>query len=87
MTTNLDVDLRELFVMPKVQVRKSRLTAGGAIGIESVSLMNLEAARQKYSNTHEFGGSINSDETEESTKNYKTALEQVTILYLSGLLF
>ena len=78
MTTKLDVDLRELFVMPKVRIRKFGLTAEGEIDIESVSLMNLAAARQRYSNAHEFGGSIDSDETEESTENDKTALEQVT---------
>ena len=47
MTTNLDVDLRELFVMPKVRVRKSKLDTE-VIALDSANLMNLDAARQKY---------------------------------------
>ncbi|MDJ0901412.1 MAG: NACHT domain-containing protein [Xenococcus sp. MO_188.B8] len=78
MTTNLNVDLRELFVMPKVQVSKSRLTAEGEIDIDSVALMNLAAARKRYSKAHDSGENINSSETVESTENYQTALEQVT---------
>lgn len=46
MTANLDVDLRELFVMPKVLPRKTKAeTAQNATG-----LMNLDAARQRFGN-------------------------------------
>ena len=86
MTTNLDVDLRELFVMPNVRVRKSTLEAEDAedaedaINLDSISLMNLEAARQRYSKTHYSGTFITDSEanTEESKKEGITAFEQVT---------
>ena len=83
MTTNLDVDLRELFVMPNVRVRKSKLDTldtEDAINLDSGSLMNLDTARQKYSKTHYSGTFITDSEanTEESKKEGITAYEQVT---------
>ncbi|MEM8830303.1 MAG: NACHT domain-containing protein [Cyanobacteria bacterium P01_G01_bin.19] len=82
MTTNLDVDLRELFVMPKVRVRKSRLDIEDAIAFESnTSLMNLDAARQRFGTTPHYADRvvINAEgDTEKSEENCISAFEQVT---------
>lgn len=44
MTTNLNVDLRELFVMPKVLLRNSKEETSS----DSTELMNLNLARQRF---------------------------------------
>lgn len=61
MTTNLDVDLRELFVMPRVLPRKGDSTTGGT-GV--VDLMNLSAARKRFQPTHETPPNQETDEKE-----------------------
>ncbi|MBH8563708.1 NACHT domain-containing protein [Nostoc sp. CENA67] len=79
MTTNLDVDLRELFVMPRVVEQKLSQDADGAEADASLSLMSLTAARQLYRERN------NRDEIyQQTTKGEKpedkpapTALEQV----------
>jgi len=48
MTTNLDVDLRELFVMPRVAVRPFSQLGEGEENEIGFSLMGLAAARQRY---------------------------------------
>jgi hypothetical protein len=48
MTTNLDVDLRELFVMPRVVKRNLSKAAERTETNTSISLMNLAAARKLY---------------------------------------
>lgn len=81
MTTNLDVDLRELFVMPNVRVRKSTLDTKDAIALDSNALMNLDSARARYRKAHHYGDAIviNAEaDTEESEENCTTAFEQVT---------
>lgn len=45
MATNLNVDLRELFVMPKVLIRKSQEEEAAS---DSNELMNLKVARQRF---------------------------------------
>jgi len=55
MTTNLNVDLRELFVMPRAQPRKHEVTEGQTI-VED--LMDLSAARQRF---HFEGGQLPAD--------------------------
>lgn len=79
MTTNLDVDLRELFVMPRVVVQELSQDADDAEADASVSLMSLAAARRLY------GERNNHDEMHHQTgrgekpedKPAPTALEQV----------
>lgn len=76
MTTNLDVDLRELFVMP--QVRKRILPLKGKSSDKSnQELMNLETARKLYSNSHSSLKYLikADDESTEEKKNRITALE------------
>ncbi|HVT18655.1 MAG TPA: NACHT domain-containing protein [Thermoanaerobaculia bacterium] len=54
MTTNMDVDLRELFVMPRVKLRrlgKESLSDGH----DAVGLMDLAAARQLFGGSGGFG--------------------------------
>jgi hypothetical protein len=50
MTTKLDVDLRELFVMPRVVERKLSKAAEADDENSSISLMDLAAARRAYEN-------------------------------------
>lgn len=73
MTTNLDVDLRELFVMPRVRERPTIEEATGREPGEALELMNLAAARQI------FGGSTRSDQEPNAKGMAGTpALEQVS---------
>ena len=79
MTTNLDVDLRELFVMPRVAVRRLSKEAENAEMSDSISLMNLASARRLYGKDEHDGiprqGVIrNSKEADEPPP---TAFEQV----------
>ncbi|ETW95225.1 MAG: hypothetical protein ETSY1_31530 [Candidatus Entotheonella factor] len=66
MTTNLEVDLRELFVMPRVIARPMR-SLHDAEPDEAATLMNLAAARQFFADRN--GSDQNEDE--------QAALEQV----------
>lgn len=64
MTTNLAVDLRELFVMPRVRERPS---AGGPEGADSAGvpdLMNLAAAREIFQYVPDSSRSESPDQTE-----------------------
>lgn len=79
MTTNLDVDLRTLFVMPRVVVRKLTQEIDNVETDTSISLMSLAAARQLYKDK----GDHNRTLPEEISRNQKkqkqacTALEQI----------
>jgi len=53
MTTNLDVDLRELFVMPKVYVRPVRKEEEGDGTTPEGTLMDLDQARKLLFSSHE----------------------------------
>lgn len=73
MTTNLDVDLRELFVMPRVLPRKISKKNRGAEATEETALMDLAAARQ-------FFGGVRfrpAGEVKEEKVNGVTALEEI----------
>jgi len=48
MTTNLDVDLRELFVMPRVVSRTTGKTTGDRSAATKPELMDLDAAREFF---------------------------------------
>ena len=56
MTTNLDVDLRELFVMPHVQIRSHQTKAENNEATDSLALMNLATAREYFGNRSEQDG-------------------------------
>ncbi|MBG1271945.1 NACHT domain-containing protein [Nostoc sp. WHI] len=79
MTTNLDVDLRELFVMPRVVVQKLSQDADDAEANASVSLMSLAAARRLYGerNNHDEMLQQRTKGEEPEEKLPPTALEQV----------
>ncbi|MEH1797505.1 NACHT domain-containing protein [Nostoc sp.] len=79
MTTNLDVDLRELFVMPRVVVQELSQEADGAETDASVSLMSLAAARRLYGerNNHNEMLQQRTKGEEPEEKLPPTALEQV----------
>jgi hypothetical protein len=49
MTTNMDVDLRELFVMPRIKERKRSQEQESREIETSIALMNLASARQLFS--------------------------------------
>jgi hypothetical protein len=74
MTTNMDVDLRELFVMPRVLARPLRKKADNVELTDAAALMDLAAARRF------FGGEGLGSEPSEATKKEApaiTALDQV----------
>ena len=74
MTTNMDVDLRELFVMPRVLARPVHQRADKAELTDAAALMDLAAARRF------FGGEGLGNEPTKPTKKEDpgmTALEQV----------
>ena len=71
MTTNLDVDLRELFVMPRVLPRKASKEEHGTELSKEAVLMDLAAAREFY------GGVKFRLAGEMKKENGVTALEQV----------
>ncbi|MDZ8089178.1 MAG: NACHT domain-containing protein [Nostoc sp. DedQUE12b] len=79
MTTNLDVDLRELFVMPRVVVQELSQDEDGAEADASASLMNLAAARRLYGerNNHDEMLQQRTKGEEPEEKLPPTALEQV----------
>ena len=72
MTTNLDVDLRELFVMPRVLARPLRKKTADAESADEAALMDLAAARQLFA-----GGDENDERAEPRTKRRLSALDQV----------
>ncbi|KOP24520.1 hypothetical protein AMR41_20565 [Hapalosiphon sp. MRB220] len=80
MTTNLDVDLRELFVMPRVVVRKLSQTTESLEENTAVSLMDLAVARRQYGDRDTRYDEAQPEATEDSKKADQlaaTALEQV----------
>lgn len=77
MTTNLDVDLRELFVMPRVRVRAKQKKGDGAETADA--LMDLSAARRFFGNVREFvERTENGKDTRQEKDTGIAALEQVT---------
>jgi NACHT domain len=71
MTTNLNVDLRELFVMPRVTVRPKRKSGEGRGELEA--LMNLSAARAVFGEGDKSEDQSNSDQKTQAGP----AIEQV----------
>lgn len=74
MTTNLDVDLRELFVMPCIQQRPLPKKSGKGDSKDVAEFMDLAAARGIFSQNSNFG-----EKTESKKKKTKkiSALDQV----------
>ncbi|MBC6435571.1 hypothetical protein FM036_39875 [Nostoc sp. HG1] len=79
MTTNLDVDLRELFVMPRVVVQELSQEADETEADASVSLMSLAAARRLYGERNNHDEMLHKTGRGEKPKDKlpPTALEQV----------
>lgn len=80
MTTKLDVDLRELFVMPRVAKRKLSKIAKGTEENPSTSLMDLAAARKSYGDHNSRHGKARQVEIEDHGQVDElphTILEQV----------
>lgn len=73
MTTNLNVDLRQLFVMPRVSVRATEKRPDGPQPEGTPDLMDLAAARLLFRGNLE----PTQDDSPEQTDNARTALEQV----------
>ena len=73
MTTNLDVDLRQLFVMPNLCVRIPSTDKEASEACDDAELMQLTAAREL------FGGGLEekAEKPEEEDDDSVTALEQV----------
>ncbi len=76
MTTNLAVDLRELFVMPRVAVRRMPGMAEHRVEDEHPGLMDLDAARQFFRSSKKHTAAA--EQTDEEDDRRTTALEQVT---------
>ncbi|NER38116.1 MAG: NACHT domain-containing protein [Oscillatoria sp. SIO1A7] len=76
MTTNLNVDLRELFVMPRVAVRQSSQDLESGERHALASLMNLAAARRLYENRSRKIQEEALEDSEAKEKLFPTALEQ-----------
>jgi NACHT domain len=80
MTTSLDVDLRELFVMPRVVKRKSAQDEETVNADASLRLMDLAAARQLYGDWNRNDRFLLVKEEQDSEtieEQFHTALEQV----------
>jgi hypothetical protein len=80
MTTSLDVDLRELFVMPRVVKRKSAQDEETVNADASLRLMDLAAARRLYGDqdeTDRFFWAEEEQDSETTEEQFDTALEQV----------
>jgi hypothetical protein len=75
MTTSLDVDLRELFVMPRVAKRINTQVA--SVTSDEFSLMNLEAARKLYHEDYRQLVYQSEVDNNLSDKSFVSALEQV----------
>lgn len=73
MTTNLDVDLRELFVSPKVLPRKTE----GEIAQDANELMNLSVARQRFGDRTFHEPPRNRESNAEKSPTGISALEQI----------
>jgi hypothetical protein len=76
MTTNLDVDLRELFVMPRVLARPVPEKGNGAGAAGSAALMDLTAARKFFGTAREPGKTAKAAEEEDQSV---AALDQVKV--------
>lgn len=79
MTTNLNVDLRELFVMPRVAVRQFSQDLESGERHALASLMNLAAARKLYENKSNLYRKVQEEPLEDSEAKerlFPTALEQ-----------
>ncbi|MGB0563486.1 MAG: NACHT domain-containing protein, partial [Spirulinaceae cyanobacterium] len=80
MTTKLDVDLRELFVMPRVVARKLSKVAEESEETLAVALMDLAAARELYGNRnswHDRAQQLEDKEDKSTDAPPPTILEQV----------
>lgn len=73
MTTNLNVDLRELFVMPRMVVRPKNPETGDAADLNGEVLMNLSAARKILGKGKHAKPAAETDTTDEGT----VAIEQI----------
>lgn len=79
MTTNLNVDLRELFVMPRLTVRPKRpLAEDGADG-NVESLMNLSAARAVFGTTKDQEAVKNDDQGIVAIEQVRSASRNVFV--------
>lgn len=76
MTTNLDVDLRELFVMPRVRPRPQSDKPTGK-EMDAATLMDLAAARQFFGNRRELVERREQVKDEDGEDGGVSALEQV----------
>jgi deoxyadenosine/deoxycytidine kinase len=80
MTTNMDVDLRELFVMPRIKERKRSQEQENQETETSIALMDLDSARQLFSDRPRNDRSLLETENVDKVnpqKVFPTALEQV----------
>ncbi len=64
MTTNLNIDLRDLFVMPRLQVRVSMKRTDGEAKTDDLTLMDLAQARERFGMGHQGDFFKKKDETE-----------------------
>jgi hypothetical protein len=77
-TTNLDVDLRALFFMPRVKVQTVNQKVDGIETDTSISLMSLAAARKLYEeDDRNYRIPPEEIQTKEEHKQAHTALEQI----------
>ncbi|MFB3133250.1 MAG: hypothetical protein ACE10K_12080, partial [Rhodothermales bacterium] len=72
MTTNMQVDLRELFVMPRVKERPRPKMKDGAEPADATAFMDLAAARELFKDRDEPG-----EEKAKEDAGIRTALDQV----------
>ena len=72
MTTNMDVDLRELFVMPRVKERPRPKMKDDAEPADATAFMDLAAARELFKDHDEPG-----EEKAKEDAGIRTALDQV----------
>jgi len=74
MTTNMNVDLRQLFVMPRVRRRKAVPKLPAAVKLDA-GLMDLAAARRLFGQQESAGSSLSNKQA--SKERSHPALEQV----------
>jgi hypothetical protein len=81
MTTSLDVDLRELFVMPRVAVRERIKQEDISTTDDELCLMDLSAARRLYGDQNRNSRSFESKKKKSNKENrinsFPTVLEQI----------
>jgi NACHT domain len=81
MTTSLDVDLRELFVMPRVAVRECIKQEDISTTDDELCLMDLSAARRLYGDQDRNSRSFESKKEKPNKENiidsFPTVLEQI----------